>query len=125
MSDLDKKLDEVLDYMGSSYYPGHEYPDNYEPQNEELRKEAISKIIQAFNNDGWLDTKQLGGLKSVNIATPTGERVDFMTGQEWYDKFEKEFDRNIVYNHDPKLQDAFVRALSYAQEWAKKASGIE
>lgn len=40
------KLDEHLDYMGSSYYPGHEYPESYEPQNVKLRDEAREAIYK-------------------------------------------------------------------------------
>jgi hypothetical protein len=43
----------------------------------------MEQTKQAFIDEGWLDTKQLGGLKSTNIATPSGERVDFMIEAEW------------------------------------------
>lgn len=47
-SDFNKKLEEILDYLGESYYPMHEYPD--QPIYTDRNKEAINEATTAIKN---------------------------------------------------------------------------
>jgi hypothetical protein len=47
---MNDKLDEILESMGESYYPMHEYPPSYEPQNKEARADAHAAIIQLITD---------------------------------------------------------------------------
>lgn len=129
MDELDKKLDEILDYMGSAYYPGHEYPDSYEPQNVELRKEALPQVKQAFIDAGWVerinDGFEKGHKAGYHVAELEYQAVGYvgvdlkpgmMTGPEWYAKFEKEL--KAFNEYDPFYHDRILPV-------AKKAAGIE
>lgn len=53
MTDLDEKLDEILDDLGESYHPEHEYNTAWQGENEELRAEKAKAIKQAFKDAGY------------------------------------------------------------------------
>lgn len=84
----------------------------------EFDKEAVK---QAFKDSGWLDTNQLGGIRSTTVYGKPG--VEFMIGQEWYDRFESEISniksegmvgRGHIWYTDDEILDA-----------ARKAAGLE
>lgn len=71
MSGLDKKLEEILSYPWGDTWASMD--------------EKINEIKQAFIDEGWLDSKQIGYPEAARKA------VGLMTGQEWYDKWSAEF----------------------------------
>lgn len=112
MSDLDKKLELILGlhrrdterkYGGRTV--GKTLNDN----------EALARIKQAFISDGWKD--------SVFIAENRafGDK-DKMTGQEWYNRFEKELAKPVESDH---LLCGRVICAEHATEAAKRAAGLE
>lgn len=139
--DLTKKLDEIVRFMGDSYYPSHEYPDTYEPDNVKFRTEAVKQITKAFIDAGWVtpeDKMRVQGLindianmtsTAYNQPTIVYVHVDkkamtaknLMTGREWYDKFKKEFEANKQFRD----QVNYMWSASTIEEAAKKAAGIE
>jgi hypothetical protein len=118
MSDvLDEKLDEILDYMGSSYYPSHEYPESYEPQNIELRKEAIPQIQQAFIYAGWHKECPPRVLDATLYPLIWAKGHGYMTGQEWFDRFMAEIGQ-------PNYEDIAWSANKITHA-ARRAAGIK
>jgi hypothetical protein len=134
MSDLDEKLTDIYMEIAEGFYFEGSDP---ETEHTEYAPETVEKIKQAFIDDGWINTKQLGGIRSTNVALPDGSRVDFMTGQEWYDRFAKELPDNntdcaVDYvdgndacdpvDHATRNGRFFMRQESL--EAAKKAAGL-
>lgn len=119
MSDLDKKLEENLESYAECYHPEHEYNDSYCNENLSQTKELVKQIKQAFIDDGWLDITQFGGIKSMNIATPSGRRIDFMIGQEWYDRLKECLGKPTIVEYGDKVY--YADSVNVA---AKKASGL-
>ncbi len=134
-NELDKKLDEVLDYMGSQYFPAHEYPVSFEPQNIELRREARKQIKQACQDAGWMSSEDKAKVQSLlnalaNFANATAQLpktvsivpIGYMTDQEFFDRF---MDIEIPwYYHNQKTKERFLKQAD-VQEAAKKAAGLE
>jgi hypothetical protein len=95
---IDEKLREILDYMGESFYPEHEYGASHAVQNKEYLEEALAQIKQVFADEGYVflttvqqDLKgQPGTLEGVTIHSINGIS-NIMTGQEWYDRFFAEY----------------------------------
>lgn len=134
MSDLDEKLQEALKtVIKDGRYVSHkeflipiaEYfdPEHAQSPMQARLDNAVAQIKQSFIDAGWLDTTQLGGIKSTTICRPEGN-IEFMTGQEWYDRFRSEVSKqpqfqNVVDNSD--TQFGGVHPILAA---AKKAAGI-
>lgn len=140
MSDLDKQIEEeavtifklgMMDALGGKS----------KPTPIPALKEAIGNIKQAFKDAGWVCLRNVDTMtekeweaKQPDIQYQRGvsdsfyfkgdmnalkEANGFMTGQEWYDRFDKELDNFVeenyldaIYPHD-------------ALKAAKKAAGIE
>jgi hypothetical protein len=47
---IDKQLDGILESMGESYYPLHEYPDSYELDNIATRNTSAMEIKQLIRD---------------------------------------------------------------------------
>lgn len=127
MSELDKKLEGyALDIATSPAYKAIHggVLSSGQVQSLTVVVERIARDIhQAFIDEGWANIhwKQEG--KTVTFSLPTS-RLSYMTGQEWYDKFEKEYQpwkSFISKGYNDGYADARIRAL----ETAKKAAGIE
>lgn len=115
--DLTKKLDELC--IHHLYQSG-------EVQQHHLTEEDIETIKHAFIDAGWFKTPDVDGEpRKVTITYKENTDAKFaklrdytlMTGQEWYDRFEKELQEietlpGIFTTHDSRVA-------------AKKASGIE
>lgn len=75
------------------------------------------KIIQAFKDDGWIQLES--PTETQRREWEEAHKVmkgDLMTGQEWYDRFEKEL-KKLVGDERMWTLDAI--------DAAKRASGIE
>lgn len=75
--------------------------------------EAPEALKEVFREAGW---------EQVNPYDPVKHSPVVMTGQEWYDWFEKEFDKPV---HSEHLMCARIVCADHALGAAKKASGIE
>lgn len=107
MSELDKKLEEIVTeaYNVDSCCYGYD---------DSEVKQTVEEVKQAFIDDGW---RNLG--KHTSYECHVDPRfANMMTGQEWYSKFLEEIERR---------QDYSLGAIStlIAKEIAKKAAGIE
>lgn len=126
MSDLDKKLQDILN---TTYSFGNEDKDLefYGTSNDD----EIEAIKQAFIDEGWIPYKPFeytpeGKKPAWWSKTPelmTGDEhkartAGLMTGQEWYDRFEKEVGQ---YEAGGWIDDTLDNVLLAA----KKAAGIE
>lgn len=116
MSDLDKKLHDLLYEQADSYYFEGSSPEWFEEKCPEL----IEKFKQAFTDAGYRDLSSRGGLVSATVVDQCG-RVDYMTGQEWNKRFHEEVER-FNYDHRGGIDIYLSNDLI---EVAKKASGIE
>lgn len=125
MGDLDEKLLEVIE--DNQYIDG----EFLKYASEEAKQEAVARIRQAFVDAGWLHIPNLktGDFITVNGGTVilngdgTMTRVIRLTGQEWYDRFEKKL-RGIILPYSEQPHDALM-AFNLCEEAAKKAAGIE
>lgn len=126
---------------------------------KELLKSAIAQIKQAFADEGYISFKkeyevkgfltkqqwerqaQKDGWKrpeaeTINLTFDNGKPERLMTGQEWYDRFEKELykpkpqEYPMNKNDDGESHDRFFRAggtnfmYRKAIEAAKRAAGL-
>lgn len=74
---------------------------------------AITQVIQAFKDAGWVNTKAVE-FEGFTVDT-------LMTGQAWYDRFEKEIGK-FNYDHRGSTDIYWSDEL---QKVAKKAAGLE
>lgn len=136
MSDLDKKLERCITKAIANYGD----PESFTPV-KELCNDTTEEIKQAFIDEGWNRPFDDSGI--INFGTAENpilihkdspifsqenggwvgipEENDgtvLMTGQEWYDKFEKE----LPADH---LLPQYVNIREQVLEAAKKAAGIE
>lgn len=101
MVELDKKLGEIVDPYG---YGGEGYG---------VRK--AKQIKQAFKDAGWVGPVEFHATGFSAKSPKRRSSVEFlMTGQEWYDKFEKELN-TYAWSFDEK------NSILVA---AKKAAGM-
>ena len=111
MTNLDDRLKEILDIC-----MGH-VKGRYKA---ELLIVAIAKIKQVFSDEGY-EKRQLGRdfTARVNLA-------EVMTGQEWYDKFEKEIYFYMPMHWADAAGKEHFEILDREEilNMAKKASGI-
>lgn len=118
MSELDKKLEQILELAQS-------YIDDGNVQRR-ARDVAIPATKQAFVDSGWMKLDKLDELEAKLIKAM--ENLDkniraehkCTTGQEWYDKFEKELNK-LEGNYHKWVGPLPGEIL----EAAKKASVIE
>lgn len=131
MSSLDKNLDVFLERIGERFY-WDEYNDPDEVRRDEF-PEWRRQIKQAFKDEGWIAPEDFAPDDSTEIAEYGDvqprplNRADFfkfstdyrplMTGQEWYDRFEKEMTAYTA-SHDQPMKEEALKA-------AKKAAGLE
>lgn len=124
MEELDKKLFGIIKHASNE--------DGYVEDSVAVRE--VARIKQAFVDAGWLSPERVAETqKLVNKLVQNAQDMhklamgvypqllpNVMTGQEWYDRFEKEMDRISAYatfdNHDD---------VDRAMDAAKRASGIE
>lgn len=97
MSDLDKKLEEILELAQS-------YIDDENVQGR-ARDVAISALKQAFIDEGWVRAAESKAFR---------DRYMVMTGQEWYDRFNKACEEHTSLDWWSVFDTA-----------ARKAAGIE
>jgi len=110
MSDLDQKLREIglYDVSDSRYTELGEHP------------ETIARIKQAFADEGYVIIPRFKRvhMETLTVKSVDGEEVNFMTGQEWHDRFEKELEKIS------SLGDISPSNLDYIKQAAKKASNL-
>lgn len=132
MSDLDKKLEEALqpwiDEIQSEYGTG--INDDKKPQFIAFANAKL-QIKQAFIDAGWREEHYVGPDSLLPLVEYSREQLEAiskewskprMTGQEWYDRFE----RNLKY--DTKSYSRQCEDCGAPHNWeeaAKKAAGIE
>ena len=99
-NDLDEKLHDLLYDEASSYYFEGSSPEWFEKECPEL----IEKFKQAFKDSGY-SKPPLAGIKAQM------EIGGMMTGQEWYNRFKTEFEKDgsVSYNGDML---AFARRIA-------------
>ena len=95
--------------------PMHEYPDqpSYTDQNKVTLDESVAAIKQAFADEGYRHNLAAG------YWSKEAEGKGLMTGQEWYNRFEKEL---------PRLESTIasipIDAYHKIHKAAKKAAGL-
>lgn len=95
---MDERLREIIE---SLEFEGHTY---------KTAPKAIAQIKQAFAEEGWC--APIHFIDRGDGIKVSAEQV--MTGQEWYDRFEKEIRKNGKADFNKELLEA-----------AKKAAGLE
>lgn len=105
MTILDSKLKEICET-----FP---YPD-----------QAVETIKQAFIDDGWIrpadyipENAELRSMHYEFVENNNDRIIPIMTGQEWYDRFEKEISAFTAKHDQPMKQEAL--------DAAKLAAGIK
>ena len=132
MSDLDKKLEDILQWF--RFDTRSDMTSTAVKENKATRA-SVEQIKQALVDDGWKHdgfTDAVAHIykKRAEGIEPTWVRiagVEFKTGQEWYDRFEKEYMcqpivLNAGFSETPK--DWITRIDKRIKEAAKKAAGI-
>lgn len=108
---IDDKLIFLLTQFVKPENKGHRYSD------------AVKQIKEAFAEEGYVHLPQgyVGKLEGVEIMHINGKQV--MTGQEWYERFEKQYHMSADWiAGDPEMgDDAELDVLNAA----KRASGIQ
>lgn len=119
MSDLDKKLDEILDEY-------HTPSDDMNPScrsqwGQNTNKDCDcglqeSKVLvkQAFIDAGWHEPLTPEYLRKMAKRAQS----EYMTGQEWYDRFEKELPSHDQLKSGQNMIEGTLEA-------AKRAAGID
>jgi hypothetical protein len=124
MSDTDQKLREILETgCDVTTAPGGEAIGTVD-----VPDETIEEIKQAFADAGYIQLPNLkpGDYITINAGTVMINRdgtmtpVTRMTGQEWFDRFEKEL-RGFTFadNHDSR------ESVNQCWEAAKRAAGLD
>ena len=80
---------------------------------------TVAQIKQAFIDEGWADTNNL-----TTLANWAAKDRGLMTGQEFYDRFEKEYEHQVKEN-DSRTGGELSHQRHYIIEAAKKAAGIK
>ncbi len=127
---VDEELNEALEYLAESYYPEHEYGNSHADSNKELVAEALAKVKQVFKDTGYLylptvkpgDFILIDGGEVILNGDGTMTKVRRMTGQEWYDRFEKE----MCYSH-VDTQTYAPKEITYlgVLKAARRAAGLK
>lgn len=90
MDKLDEKLKELL---GPWHQTGCPFSQDYgicrNASCDKKRRILARDVGQAFKDAGWRDLSSRGGLVRATVVDNIG-RTDYMTGQEWYDCFDRE-----------------------------------
>lgn len=116
MSELDEKLEEIID---SHYYfcedegEVHFYPHAHSKFREQIK--------QAFVDDGWMKLDQLEKdmTKAIeDLGDNIRKEHNCMTGQEWYDRFSQEHHRLLCIP-----ETVYINSLATVA--AKRAAGID
>jgi hypothetical protein len=125
MSDLDKKLEDAFNEVGECFY--WEGAGKDEDWVNDFRKDFREKLKQAFIDTGWIskDQSTKEAQDTANFMINIKDKaLNKMTGQEWYDKFEKE-QQGTPIPCDNSSADDVIRAVELVKASAKKAAGIE
>lgn len=101
---LDDKLRETL----TKYRNLLLEPEEHYVEDKLTQAKAIAQIHQAFAEEGYTTADQL----AKNLSS----KINIMTGQEWYDRFEKELE---------PIRRTMPRTIFKVKEAARKAAGIE
>lgn len=127
MSELDEKLKKIIGEDETTLYI-HTLSEG-EPDIEciHLTKEGLEQIKQAFVEDGWvrLDFADTG-TAAVVAAEAKRNYESVMTGQDWYNRFEKELDQftfATLHTANGVVEELTTRPTVF--EAAKRAAGIE
>lgn len=109
MSDLDSKLREILEEVEDEV-------NNTGGVSTKHRGRLVAQIKQAFAEEGYVKVSKdnQDKIKTATIYSINHGQYELMTGQEWYERFEKELN-----NHPIKLQGTEIMRA------AKKAAGLE
>lgn len=75
----------------------------------------VAQIIQAFKDEGWVKV-DLRYTPPMDVFTTNPK---YMTGQEWYERFENELGNTVV------SADNVPAVVLACKESAKKASGLQ
>lgn len=73
-------------------------------------KEAVAQMKQAFIDAGYIHTPIKPDTKRIYAPTIEDERRTFMTGQEWYSRFEKAL-KASSFKYDEGLSEHFYRHI--------------
>lgn len=116
MSERDEKLRDTLNKLAIHIDRGdsaaaYNYMDEI--------NEAIAQIEQIFADEGWLPIKPSPSDSFTIKALPT--HANLMTGQEWYDRFEKHYKDLAIY---PEPNPLKLVMESQAIRAAKRAAGL-
>ena len=133
MSSIDDKLREVIRYIANE--DGYVEPEDLD--------NAIAQIKQVFADEGYLPHVDCGKHVKVgdklyitngNDPLVKLDLAKYMTGREWYDRFEKEagscthYIRSLFASHVETASKADEREMFVKQDIlqaAKKAAGVE
>lgn len=106
--DLDEKIVKILNVVG----------DMYPPDSSDIRH-ALQDIRQAFTDAGYVPEDKNFFKKAwsagYNTAKIEHKAISYMTGQEWYDRFEKLVDKMEM---QPLIIDGAYLSL------AREAAGL-
>lgn len=106
-------------------------------RNEQDR--VINEIDAAYREAGWLTPSSIETLNNADIQpvrvadyVGNGNFVDRMTGQEWYERFEKEFEA-MIRQDDPEDANYTLDDITYLDDFgandileaAKRAAGLD
>lgn len=115
MNDLDEKLKSIVGEVSFTKADG----------SESHITEAVEKLKQAFTEAGY--TKSIGKLVEDDVRQAfqllRDGAIKMMTGQEWYDRFEKELFVNIPTIEPTVIAAEFVSRAEVLRA-AKRAANI-
>lgn len=136
MSDLGKKLDGLLEWRSTcqdemkATLPGIADPLYAEKVMADIRdkhkKQTIEGVKQVFVDAGWMPLNAKEGdyiqvnRKEYQLDGGNITEIERMTGQEFYDRFEKEMSRLHADG-----SEGVRKEWNYTLQAAKKAAGIE
>lgn len=133
MSDLDDKLVDILRWCKE-----HETWNDFLKKSGKMEPEvgdytsveatSLQSIKQALTDEGYIKLPYAVKDKDNNIYIGSGkafttDHKELMTGQEWYERFEKELPDTELKAYLPSADIAYKR--SKVMEVAKRAAGID
>jgi len=118
MTNLDDKLREMLEIVHEGCKLTRPCP---------VENQAVRAIKEAFADEGYIQIPSVTEVVDDDKGTHLEVRgVRVMTGQEWYDRFEKEASSN---NFDEiasgRMRQVFINLNNAYLEAAKKAAGLK
>lgn len=110
MSDLDKKLEEII--FGDM--PKHSMSDDMLAKPEQIK--------QAFIAAGWRDVMHLED-RAKRGQFVTNKRVELLSGKEWYDRFIESLDVKFSWIRKSEYE-RYMFVIEQCKGAAKKAAGL-